>query len=255
MNKFATSGLLLMLAGVVAGCTPRYADVPAPTRFENSTQQKIQAAQHWQKIAEHMAIQIGSDLQGKLNGRALFIPLQEGEQAFVSGFRELLITSLVQQGVPVSTDKRNALTVDVRYSIYKFNPERSANTYKYGQITALTAGLWSAGGIIGAIVDSSSSAGATAAASVLAVGAAETLGWALNEAGEAGKHAPGSVPRSEIVLTLSISDQSQIIARRTQIYYATDTDQDLYWKRSTSNGYTLPVVGSSCSEGGGSCAR
>ena len=55
MNKLATSGIAIALAGMMIGCAPRYADVPAPTRFEHSKQDKLQAAEHWRKIAEHFA--------------------------------------------------------------------------------------------------------------------------------------------------------------------------------------------------------
>ena len=61
MNRLATSGLALALAGTMIGCAPRYADVPAPVRFENSVQQKLQAAQHWRVIADHFARNIAEE--------------------------------------------------------------------------------------------------------------------------------------------------------------------------------------------------
>ena len=139
MNKLATSGIAIALAGMMIGCAPRYADVPAPTRFEHSKQDKLQAAEHWRKIAEHFASQLATDLRDKLGGRAIHVPNPGGEQAFVDGFRELLTTALVAQGLPVSTEARNALSVDVRYAIYSFRPDRAQNTYYYGDATALTA--------------------------------------------------------------------------------------------------------------------
>ena len=54
MNKSAMlCALLAGLGGV--GCASKYADVPTPTRFYAAQQNKIQAAQHWQVIANHVS--------------------------------------------------------------------------------------------------------------------------------------------------------------------------------------------------------
>ena len=251
MNKLATSGLALALAGTLIGCAPRYADVPAPTRFENSVQQKLQAAQHWQVIADHFARNIAEDLRKNGNQRALHVATPGGEQAFVEGFRELLITALVAQGLPVSTDARDALTVDVRYSIYRFNPQRAQNTYYYGEATALGAGLWALGAVASA--DISASASLTAGLKVLAAAAGiDGFAWLHQEALGNGRYASGPVPRSEILLTTSITDRSRIISRRTNIYYATDEDRALYWDQA-GRGNTIKVL--DCAEGSTPCVR
>lgn len=253
MKKIITPTLAVILAGLVVGCAaPRYSDVPAPTRFENSKQQQLQAAHHWQLIAEHFAKQIASDLQDKLGGRAVFIPQPGGEQAFVQGFRELLITALVQQGVPVSTLPSNALTVDVNYSIYRFRPERVVSTYYYGDAVALTAGLWAIGGISAASLSSATAANAGAKLLATVVGL-EGFAWVNNVL--RGDHTNSAVPRSEMILTASVADNSRIISRRSDIYYTSDDDPRLYWDRSGA-GHTLSVTAGSLScEGGKSCAR
>ena len=76
-------GALVVAVGGLSACASRYADAPAPTRFANATQQKVQAASHWQMIAEHVAGQLNRDLSAKLNGRSLFVPQPGGEQPFV----------------------------------------------------------------------------------------------------------------------------------------------------------------------------
>jgi hypothetical protein len=70
----------------------RYADVPAPVRFENSVQQKLQAAQHWRVIADHFARNIAEPAPERQQSRPV-CGNPGGEQAFVEGFRELLITA------------------------------------------------------------------------------------------------------------------------------------------------------------------
>lgn len=240
MNKITIFGIALVIAEMLAGCAaPRYADVPAPTRFENSTQKELQAAQHWQAIADHFASQLAGDLAGKLNGRAVYVPQPGGEQAFVEGFRELLITALVSQGVPVSTEAKDALAADVRYSIYRFRPDRLQSTYFYGDATALAAGLWAVGGL--AVANVSSAAGV------------EGFGWLSNEAMGRGQYVSGPVPRSEILLTASVTDGQRIVGRRSNIYYTADEDQALYWDRPAA-AYRVSV-GGDCVEGGKACAR
>lgn len=250
MRKLVTSGLALAIAGLLAGCTARYADVPAPTRFENAQQQKVQAARHWQAIADHFASELSGELGQKLNGRAVYVAQPGGEQAFVEGFRELLITALVAQGLPVSTDSRNAVAIDVRYSIYRFQPDRLKSTYYYGKATALAAGLWALGGVAAANV---SPLGVEAGAKLLGVTAGlEGFGWLSNEA-MGGQHASGPVPRSEILLTASVVDGTRIVSRRSNIYYTADEDQALYWNRPAA-AYSVPVSGD-CWVGGKPCAR
>lgn len=234
------------------GCAPRYADVPAPTRFENSTQQKLQAAQHWQTIANHFAQGIAEDLRTRGDTRSVYVPTPGNEQAFVEGFRELLTTALVAQGLPVSLDARSALTVDVRYSIYAFSPDRAKNTYYYGEATALGAGLWALGAVASA--DISSSASLTAGVKLLtaAIGL-DGFAWLHQEGLNNGRYAAGPVPRSEILLTASITDGSRIVSRRSNIYYAVDEDRALYWPQHNRTNNTIKVL--DCAEGSKPCAR
>lgn len=248
---------LFALAAVAAclgftGCTARYADVPAPTRFANEEQQKLQAARHWQLIADHFAGQLVSSLDGKLQGRALHVPQPGGEQAFVEGFRELLITSLVNQGVPVALDPNGALVADVRYNVYAFQAERAAETRFYGEATLLTAGLWAIGGVLA--TPGASARGVNIGSKLLAtVAGLEGFDWLRSEALDGGRHASGPVPQSEILLTVSVADGKNIASRHSSIYYTADQDAALYWNRQRG-GKALPVLGD-CGQGGSKCAR
>lgn len=243
MKKLWVAGAALVMLGL-GGCASRYADVPAPTRFENSDQLKLQAANHWHLIAENAAFDIAKDLKDKLNGRAVYVPEPGNEQPFVQGFRELLTTALVGQGVPVSTVPQNALTVDVRYSIYRFSPDRAKNTYYYGDATMLAAGLWAIGGLATAEIFPARGVDAGAKLLTLAAGL-DGFAWLTNEQMGRGKNAYGQVPQSEITLTASVVDGTRIISRRTNIYYAADEDKALYWNKASGDAPTLRVVGDS----------
>lgn len=227
-----------MALTLLSGCASRYADVPQPTRFESSKQKKLQAAQHWQVIADNFAAQLTSDLRGKGVTQALYIPAGKDDYAFVEGFRELLTTALLAQGWDIRTSPKNALSVDIRYSIYKFQPERLKNVYFRGEVTALVAGLWAVSGI----VDGGMSAGGKALSVALL---AETADWIVQDAPggpEKAQYAGGPVPQSEILVTASITDGDKIIARRSNIYFAADEDKALYWKRP-GQGTELRVKG------------
>jgi hypothetical protein len=252
MYKFVITSLALACFGL-AGCASRYADTPAPTRFSNEEQQKLQAARHWQLIADHFAGQLASNLGSKLDGRALYVPQPGGEQAFVGGFRELLITSLVAKGVPVATNASGALSADVRYNIYRFDRGRLADTYYYGEATALAAGLWAFGGAIKGIVAGNGATGVAAGASLLTTAAAlDGFGWLVNEGLGKGRYASGPVPRSEILLTVSVTDNNRIVSRYSSIYYTADADDDLYWK-SQGGGKSISVI--DCGQERELCAR
>ncbi|MDR2187171.1 MAG: complement resistance protein TraT [Azonexus sp.] len=255
MNKALHFLTVAALCGSLVGCASRYADAPAPTRFANEDQQKLQAARHWQLIADHFADQLAGSLSGKLGDRAVHVPQPGGEQHFVEGFRELLVTALVNKGLPVADNPSGALIADVLYNAYRFNPNRVASTYYYGPATALAAGLWAIGGIAAANV--SSAAGVDLGAKAL-VGAAgiEGFAWVANEALGKGKYASGPTPRSEILLTVSVSDGGRIISRQSNIYYTADEDAALYWHRrgSGDTGKTLKIVGD-CARGEARCVR
>ncbi len=240
MDLFKKSVLVSAIV-CMAGCATNYADVPTPTRFQNSEQMRLQAAEHWRLIAGHVADRVAADVGSRLGGRALYVPMPKDEQAFVGGFRELLTTALVQQGLPVSVRPDNAMSVDVAYSVYKFQPERVKNTYYYGEATVLAAGLWALGGVLAA--DVATKVGVDAGAKMLAVAAGlDGFSWLHGEALGRSKQAAGDVPRSEVLLTVTLVDGDRIVSRNSNIYYATDEDKALYWDRPVA-GYTLKVRG------------
>lgn len=234
-------------AALLAGCASRYADAPTPTRWEASRQHKLTAAEHWHRIAGHFATQLGSDLQAKGAGSPLYVPVNEnGEFPFVEGFREMLTTALVQQGQDVRTRPGDGVqTVDVRYSVYRFDPDREPARY-YGHATALAAGLVAIAGVVsGGGSFSSLSSASTPSIVGKTVGLAavfDGLDLAWNE-GWRGQNASGPTPQSEIVLTASVTLDDRIVTRYTSLYYVADEDAALYWRKHKGAGTQLRVKG------------
>ena len=235
--KILATALITSILGLSGCAAPRYSDAPTPTRFATSQQQTLQAAAHWQVIADNMAEQISNDLKNKGQARVLHVKVTDQETAFVDGFRELLTTALVNQGWDLSTSPKGALTVEVRYSVQRFRPDRAQNVYFYGDATALVAGLWAVAGI--------ADSGLTRGAKLLTTAAAvEGFSWLRNEAPgglQQGNVVNGPTPRSEVILTAQVLDNDRILARRTNLYFAADEDFGLYWKRTATT--TLQVKG------------
>lgn len=236
MKRLTTVCALASLGLLLGGCAaPKYADNPNATRFPVSNQQKLQAAEHWHIIAEHMASQLSADLKARGITRPLYITPSTKDYAFVEGFRELMTTAMVAQGWDMRTQPQNALPVDIRYSVYKFRPERASQVYHYGDVTALVAGIWAVSGIVESHLHVGAKALATAAS-------LEGMAWLKNEERGDSVISNAPVPRSEIILTAMVTDNGKILARRSNLYYSADEDAGLYWN-SRGAAHTISVKG------------
>ncbi|GHU19267.1 hypothetical protein AGMMS50243_10910 [Betaproteobacteria bacterium] len=109
--------------GVLAGVADFFhGEIEGEARHFAQVEEEIEGA------AEHFAEQIDSDLTLQDIDAALYIPPELDDFVFVEGFRELLATALSRLGRKIHLAPHDApqgaLTVDIRYSVYKFNPER-----------------------------------------------------------------------------------------------------------------------------------
>lgn len=227
MNTYVRSAFTLMTLFFMFGC---YTQNPKPATYRYSTQQKMQAAYHWDVLAEDVAGQITETLRkwGYLN-QAVYVkpacgaPTREcvphPETPFGQGFRDLLLTQLVNYGLKVSTEQDGALVVTNKVQLVYHNADRIARTAQPGIISAIgaLAGAWAMvirdaqlhGGGIGETA-ALAGAGATAAAVY-----DFTSGMFTKD-----------VPHSEVLITTSIKDYDRYLMRKTDIYYINDAD---YW--------------------------
>ncbi|WP_110687870.1 hypothetical protein [Salinicola aestuarinus] len=111
---------------------------PLATTYPATTQQRMQAAHHWEVLARHEAKAIIADRQ--LRQRALYIQPPETETAFAQGFRSLLTSELVRQGAVVRTtaDAAIAVTFDVQVVTHR---DRQPIRPPQGALTTLAAGI------------------------------------------------------------------------------------------------------------------
>ncbi|SFD79340.1 hypothetical protein [Massilia yuzhufengensis] len=204
------AGLALTGALAMSGCAVPYTPAPVATNFPSTQQAKLQAAAHWGAIARHMAGQLAPSLKANAR-RPLYVTSQQST-AFAQGVSAHLVTALVNDGyVLVKVPDANALRIELDTQVVGFAPNRPQ--YKFaGERSALVAGAWVLTGI-----DHSTLWLASAA-----IAGQDAYAWFRSQ------FANGATPRTEIIVNLSLADDSRYYARTTSVYYTVDTDRALY---------------------------
>lgn len=210
MRKKLLTGMAVLS---LAGCATGFSEAPRPTNFSILTQQKIQAASHWQVIANDVAAQIRSSVN---KDELLYIaqPVQSTE--FSRAFRDQLITALVNGGAQVSkANDTRALVIDVDTQLVRFSPQRFQNG-RFVSATAIAAGLLAVNGM------HLSSAANVAIGTLGLTAAYDWNNWAERE------FAQGFTPQNELIVTTSATNYARYITRRTDVYFIADSDRRLY---------------------------
>lgn len=196
------------MSALMAACAAPYSEAPLATNFPTIKQQKLQAASHWNAIAGDVAKQLSAGLRDK---RPLYVNQSSAKTAFDRALSNQLISALVADGFSVQKAPAGALSVDVDTQSVHFAANRPQYRYA-GAPTALATGVWAL-----------HSAEATAGAALYAgVAAADAYSWFRSE------FATGETPQTEIVVTISVSDANQYLARSTNVYYVADADSRMY---------------------------
>ena len=208
-------GLLVVAVLAGSGCSSQN-QVPLAASFPHSYQKTVKAAQHWQTIADDTASQAAGKIQQQQFSAALRVAPSTSNSAFNQAFREFLTTSLVNKGVPVSTEDYSPVEMKVETQVVRQNSDRHANAP--GSFTLLTAGLWV---VRNAIADNWS--GGIVAGSLLGAAVATDV---LNakDANPIG-HSP---THTELIVTTSVTHKGQYLMRRSDVYYIEDVDGSLY---------------------------
>lgn len=122
-----------------------------------------------------------------------------------------LMTSLVNDGYVVAKTPHDALKVEVDMQVVAFSGDRPQ--YKYqGERSALVAGVW-------ALTDVGHTALGIATAAVFAD---DAYAWFRSQ------FASGDTPKTEIIVTVAVSDEQRYYTRQTSVYYTVDSDRRLY---------------------------
>ncbi|WP_311230885.1 MULTISPECIES: hypothetical protein [unclassified Acidovorax] len=89
----------------LTGCVAPPQDVPAPAVHALSTQKTARAAHHWDVLATDVAAQVADRLREWPAGEhPIHVALSPDDSGFGRGFKQLVVTRLVERGLAVSTD-------------------------------------------------------------------------------------------------------------------------------------------------------
>ncbi|HEY0587428.1 MAG TPA: hypothetical protein VGD52_14930 [Pseudoduganella sp.] len=210
--------IALLTVAALGGCRTPYSPAPLATNFPTTKQEKLQSAAHWTAIAGHMERQLLAELK-KAPQRPLFVVSPANPTPFQQAMNSQLISSLVNDGFIVSRTPAGALQINLEIQAVSFTPNRKqAGTV--GAATAIATGVWVlaerayAGDPIGKL-------GRFAGAAGIGAGI-DAYRWYDSE------YAAGPTPRTEIIITASVTDEQRYLARASNTYYVADTDRALY---------------------------
>jgi hypothetical protein len=202
---------LALAAGILlAGCASRYTPTPLVANFPTTKQAKLQAAYHWGVISDNIEKRVVAELK-KSPPRPVYLNESKEPSPFQRALAQQLTTSLVNDGYVVSRSPAGSLKVDMDVQAVTFTADRPQYRY-HGDKSILAGGVWVLSEIeAGPIFNIAAGAGAL-----------DSYQW-FNA-----QFAPGDTPRTEIIVTVSVSDQYRYVARSTSAYYVADTDRMLY---------------------------
>lgn len=201
---------MALAAGLVlAGCAARYTPTPLAANFPITKQAKLQAAYHWGIVTSSIEKRLVAELK-KSPPRPLFINEPTEQNAFQRALYTQLTTSLVNDGFVVSRTPAGSLKIDLDVQTVTFSAARPQ--YRFlGERSDLPGGVSMRELVPPGMLNED----------------AVKAGWDPYDLSNA-QFAPGRTPKTEIIVTMSVSDQYRYLARSTSAYYVADTDRELY---------------------------
>ena len=201
--------------------------IPQPASYAFSEQQKMQATDHWDVLASDVANQINNQLIiSDYIDSSVYVKTtcgtdatpckQEETTPFNEAFRDLLITRLVNFGVPTSIEKKVA-DIEVNYKVQVVYHASTRYTLAPGTLTALTT-------MVSVFRDASSTVKLLALAAGLDIANATS---------------PGN-GHYEVIITTSMVTDEKYLFRTSDIYYINDPD---FWQyQNAPTGKTIQMV-------------
>lgn len=248
-RTFRSIALPVAVAAGLAGCTvhsihsggdksyPARNEVPIASNFSTSTQLKLQAAEHWRRVANDSAstlvkaVQKGGTLYLRRSCETTGCAPRACDTTFNRVFHNEFLTALVGLGYKVSNEPAaNAAVVDIDVQSVAFS--RNRPQYRYaGEAVEIGPGTW-------ALRDHVSLIDKGGAAAMRTEG--HDANWYRAE------FAAGATPRNELVITVSaMAGDKTYLARNTRVYYTADSDAALYscGESSGARTWAIPVSG------------
>lgn len=205
---------------LLSACSVNTSQQPIATTYPITDQQKMQAAHHWDVLAEHEAKLISESMSEYPSG--LFIAGEEGFSTFNQSFKNLLTSHLVKGGSIVKTSPSNAaiVTYDVNVIHHK---DQDINRAPVGAWTMLAGG---------AVAVAHAAHRWSPPIKILIPGAVVADAFSGNWVART---------NFEIIVTTKITTKDQITYSSSNIYYINGGDYDQYYAQvATKN---IKVVG------------
>lgn len=232
---------MLLIASLTA-CSSYNAkyQVPVPQDQAKSYQLKLQAARHWDLMANDIAKQSMESLaKRKLENTPISIAKQTKQSPFSNALNEFVITRLVNHGATVKKVADDKLVMEYDIQVVRFDENRSNrndSSYIPGQYTALASNLVVTYDAIKRWKDVNRRAWAYGAG----------IGWGMvldiMQMSSRADESTIEIPNVEVIVTSSLVKDGNYIMRRSDVYYVNEPDASLYKGIEKMPSRTLKVV-------------
>ena len=197
--------ILLML-----GCksTQTTQNAPIPQDLPITTQQHLQAVEHWSNIAQDMVNQTVIALEKhKLFNVPLYIKHPPAKSEFAVAFHDFLIDGLLKKGIKVNRENANNTVLEYKVQSIEFNSDRNFPSYsKFGDEYVLANGL-----VVRRNVTEPNS-------NITQKQSSDSGGYSWNN----------RAPKLELLISSAIVDKNIYLMKTADIYYANESDKGLY---------------------------
>jgi hypothetical protein len=205
-------GRLVSCLAILVTLAACQSQLPIAQSYDLTYQRKMQAAYHWQVLAQDISNQVINRIATRVLPIKIVIQPEGPPTAFSQALEDMLITEFVEQGIAVLTvpsEDTIVLTYDVQ--VVRYEP---------GRFVREAPGTYAllGGGVIAV----------TSLVNDFSVGA---LSWTVAGAAAAAELGAGSyseVSNTEVIINASLLWQGEYVARYTDIYYVPDADSGHY---------------------------
>ena len=207
--------LLFSISLLALGCS----QTPVPASYPYGFQHKMQAAKHWQILAQDVSSDIAEMVQmldeeypGEMHDQRVQIMTRDAS-SFSRALESFMVTDLTHSGIRVTNDPDN--DYQVYWSVQSVNHKDSRTYTKAPPGTYVIVGALGYG-VYRIFTDS------TRFAQAVTAGAAIEVGRGLLHLYRT------KLPDNEIIVNVTIKSGNSILYRMSNIYYINDLDTDHY---------------------------
>jgi len=194
--------------GILSACAQlNTSQAPLATTYSTTKQQKMQAAHHWDVLAQHEARLVAASVKEW----PLYIDDQKADTPFSQSFDNLLASRLLGQGVLLRNSAMGSMVLSYETQVIHHKDQDTVRK-PVGFWTLLTAKI----GVVAYAVDKWSSP------------AALLLPAAMAKDAFSGNLTDGST--TEVIITTRVEKAGSIVHSSSNIYYINNADEDHYMK-------------------------